>query len=102
MAKLGLFTLIAAFAGTLALTGLTADTASAGKPCSRAKPQFKLVIEACRKGGQDEAKKQMKAFVKEAKKQHGDLTCNTCHAKVGGDFPLKPDGAKKFQELGGM
>jgi hypothetical protein len=101
MAKLGLFTLIAAFAGALVLAGLTAETASAGKPCSRAKPQSKLLSDACTKGGQDEAKKQMKAFLKEAKKKNGDLTCNSCHAKVGGEYPLKPDGAKMFQELGG-
>ncbi len=101
MAKLGLFTLIATFVGTLALVGMTADTASAGKPCARAKPDSKLVAEACKKGGQDEAKKQMKAFLKEAKKKNASLTCNTCHSKVGGAYPLKPDGAKLFLELGG-
>lgn len=101
MAKLGFFTLIAAFVGTLAVTTLTTDTASAGKPCAHAKLESKLMQDACKKGGQDEAKKVMKAFLKTAKKQKSDVTCNSCHTKVGGAYPLKPDGFKMFKELGG-
>ena len=102
MAKLGFVTLIAAFIGTLSIVGLTADDASAGKPCARKKFETKLAMDACKKGGQDEAKKVMKAYLKDAKKKNADLTCNTCHTKVGGAYPLKPDGTKKFKELGGI
>ena len=102
MAKLGLFTLIATFVGTLAIAGMTSDTASAGKPCQHAKLESKMLKDACKKGGQDEAKKVMKAFLKEAKKKKASMTCNTCHSKVGGAYPLKPDGGKLFAEFGGQ
>src|SRR5687767_11910073 len=97
MAKLGLFSLIAAFVGTLAIVGATSDDASAAKPCARKKFESKLVKDACQKGGQAEAKKMMKAYLKEAKKKNADLGCATCHSKVGGDYPLKPDGLKKYK-----
>ena len=57
MAKLGFASIIAAFVATLALVGVTAKDASAGKPCSRTKYETKFLADACKKGGQDEAKK---------------------------------------------
>jgi hypothetical protein len=102
MAKLGFVSIIAAFVATLAIVGFTAQEASAGKPCVRKKFETTFLTEACKKGGQDEAKKQMKAFMKEAKKKKTDLTCASCHKKVGGDYPLKPDGTKLAKELGMM
>ncbi len=102
MAKLGFFTLIAAFIGTLTIVGLTSNDASAGKPCSRAKTETKFLGNACKKGGQDEAKKVMKAFLKDYKKTHAAATCTTCHAKVGGAYPLKPDGLRLFKEAGNL
>jgi hypothetical protein len=101
MAKLGFLSLIAAFVGTLTVVGLTSDEASAGKACAHKKLETTLVTEACQKGGQDEAKKVMKTFLKDAKKQNADLTCASCHTKVGGDYPLKPDGLKLFKQYGG-
>lgn len=100
MAKLGFVTLIATFIGTLALVGLTPE-ASAGKPCAHANLESKMMKDACKKGGQTEAKKVMKTFLKEAKKTNADLTCQSCHSKVGGDYPLKPGGMQKFKDLGG-
>jgi L-lactate utilization protein LutC len=79
----------------------TSKDASAGKACSRTKFDSTLVANACKKGGQDEAKKVMKAYLKEAKKKNASLGCPSCHSKVGGDFPLKPDGLKLFKENGG-
>jgi hypothetical protein len=101
MAKLGFVTLIAAFVSTLAIVGITSRDATAGKPCAHAKLESKMLQDACKKNGQDEAKKVMKAFLKEAKKKKPDVTCNSCHSKVGGDYPLKKDAWKLFGELGG-
>lgn len=101
MAKLGFVTLIAAFVATLTIVGLTTNDASAGKPCARTKFETKFLADACKNGGQDEAKKAMKAYLKDAKKKNPDLTCNTCHTKVGGAYPNKPDSLKLFKEYGG-
>ncbi len=101
MAKLGFFSLIAAFVGTLAIVGVTSQDASAARPCARKKFESTLVKAACQKGGQDEAKKVMKAYLKEAKKKNASLACATCHSKVGGDYPLKPDGQAKYKSNGG-
>jgi len=102
MAKLGFVTLIAAFVATLTAVGFSTQDASAAKPCARTKFDSKMVKDACTKGGQDEAKKVMKAFLKEAKKKDAAVGCASCHSKVGGAYPLKPDGAKKFKDLGGL
>ena len=95
MTKLALWSLLAA------LGVMSAMTASAAKPCARKKFETELVKAACAKGGQDEAKKVMKTFLKEAKKKNATLGCATCHSKVGGDYPLKPDGRKLFKDSGG-
>ncbi|HUQ03060.1 MAG TPA: hypothetical protein VM261_11245 [Kofleriaceae bacterium] len=100
MAKLGFASIITAFVATLAIVGFTAESASAGKPCSRAKTETKFLGDACKKGGQDEAKKVMKAFLKDYKKANPSATCNTCHTKVGGAYPLKPDGLQKAKDAG--
>lgn len=100
MAKLGFASIIAAFVATLAIVGVTADDASAGKPCSRKKFETKFLGDACKAGGQDEAKKVMKAFLKDYKKTNASATCNTCHTKVGGAYPLKPDGLQKAKDAG--
>lgn len=102
MAKLGFASLLAVFIATLTLVAVTSHDASAGKPCSRAKFETKLVADACKKGGQDEAKKVMKAWLKEAKKKQAATACQTCHSKVGGAYPLKPTGLKAYKDLGGL
>lgn len=75
--------------------------ALAANPCSRAKFETALVGDACKAGGQDAARKAMKAFVKEKKAANPDLKCETCHKEIGNGFPLEADGLKKFRELGG-
>jgi hypothetical protein len=71
----------------------------AGKPCARSAFKTDLVKQACKDGGQTAAKKAMKDFVKKAKKTEPDLACDSCHTKVGGDFPLTKDGVTKFEKL---
>ena len=100
MVKLGFLSLVAAFVGTLAVVNVLPE-ASAGKPCARTKFDTTQLAEACKKGGQDEAKKQMKAYLKLAKKKKPDMGCPTCHSKVGGNYPLKADGLKLYKEYGG-
>lgn len=101
MAKFGLLTLVAGCIATLTLVAGTSGDATAGKPCSRKKYETVLVDTACKTGGVDEAKKAMKDYLREAKKQNESLTCATCHSKVGGDYPLKPKGLATFREYGG-
>ena len=99
MAKLGFFALVFAAVGIVGATTMT--PASAGKPCARAKFESKMVADACKAGGQDEAKTVMKAFLKEAKKKNADATCQTCHSKLAPKYDLKPDALKLFKEYGG-
>jgi len=101
MAKFGLLTLVAAIFSTIALVGITSSDVVAGKPCARAKFETKMVAEACKAGGQDKAKSEMKAFLKKVKKQNADASCQSCHKKVGGDYPLKPDALEQFKKYGG-
>ena len=100
MPRLGFVSLIAGFVA-IPVVVVVMGTASAGKSCARTKFQTVLVRDACQKGGQDEAKVQMKTFLKQAKKKEATLGCASCHSKVGGDYPLKPDGLKRFVEHGG-
>ena len=100
MAKLGFASIIAAFVATLALVGATSHEASAGKPCARTKYETKFLADACKAGGQDQAKKVMKAFLKDFKKTTPTGACTTCHSKVGGAYPLKPDGLQKAKDAG--
>jgi hypothetical protein len=60
-----------------------------------------MVGDACKKGGQAEAKKAMKAFLKKAKKQEAKLDCKSCHTKLAPKYELKPDGLDHFKRLGG-
>lgn len=95
MRKLGL-----AIAIIVTLTPLAAH---AGKPCARRKFETKLVGDACKKD-QEAAKTAMKDFLKtvnQGKGMHDRVGCPSCHAKVGGDYPLKPTGLKTFKDLGG-
>ncbi len=84
----------------LSLTPHEADASS--KPCARKEFKTELVKQACAEGGQRAAKKAMKAFVKKAKKAKGgdpDLACDSCHKKMGGDYPTKPEALDKLQKL---
>lgn len=77
----------------------TSADAWSGKPCARTKFESALVEKACAEGGQSAAKKAMKAFVKKAKKTDPELACDSCHTKIGGDYPINKDGAAKLKEL---
>jgi hypothetical protein len=101
MLKLGLASLVAAALATLSIVTLTGGDADAAAPCKRAKFETKMVADACKKGGQAEAKKVMKSWMKEAKKQDSGLTCASCHTTLAGTYPNKPDAVKKYKALGG-
>lgn len=80
----------------------TSADAWSGKPCARTKFESTLIKKACAEGGQSAAKKAMKDFVKKAKKADGgdpELACDSCHTKIGGDYPTNKDGAAKLKEL---
>jgi hypothetical protein len=101
MARFGLLSLALAFATVIGVTSYSSP-ADAGDPaCKRAKFETKLVADACAKGGQKAAKDVMKKFLKDGKKKQSDLACDSCHTKLAPDYPLKPDGLKRFKELGG-
>jgi hypothetical protein len=74
----------------------------AGKPCARTKFENPAVKKACAEGGQTAAKKLMKDFVKRVKKAEGgdpELACDSCHTKIGGEFPTNKEAAAKFKKL---
>jgi len=88
----------------LATTALTLphEAAASSKPCTHKHLTTQMLKQACAKGGQRAAKKTMKAFVKKAKKAKGgdpDLACDSCHKKLGGNYPIKADALKHLQKL---
>ena len=95
MAKLGLFASITAV--ITALTFATMSTTDAADACVHKEFKTEMVKSACTKGGQAAAKDAMKAFNKEKKIK----SCNDCHKSLAPSYELKPDGLKKYQDLGG-
>ena len=95
MKKLAIIILAGA---SIAVLSLSAPQAvDAASDCARKEFKTKLIEKACKKGGQKEAKKAMRKFMKDAKKATKEnYTCKTCHAKASGDYPLKKDGLKRF------
>jgi hypothetical protein len=87
---------VIAFVSCLAFAA-TSSTAESADPCKRTEFKTQLVKDACAKGGQAEAKDQMKAFMKSAKIK----SCNQCHAKLAPNYELKADGVKQFTAAGG-
>lgn len=89
------------------LTAVTAPVAgrTAGPPCVTKEFKTEMVKAACEKGGQDEAQKQMKAFVAKhaPKKVKGApiFTCNACHTTLAPKFERKPDAVEFYKALGG-
>lgn len=94
------FALIILAGASIAVLSLGApEQADAGKDCARKEFKTKLVQDACKKGGQAEAKKAMREFMKKAKKASGDkITCTSCHTKSSGDYPLKKDGMALYEK----
>lgn len=94
-----------ALGGALGWVGLSGapTRALAADPCVATKFDTKLVAEACKAGGKDEAKAVLKAWQKAVNDKDPTLkiTCKTCHSVLDPSFDLKPDGLKRFRELGG-
>jgi hypothetical protein len=101
MARLGLIAVALGFAGTIAAVSLAPQEAVAAKACARTKFDTKLVADACKKGGQAEAKKEMKKFLKTAKKKEATIDCKSCHTKLAPKYELKDDALEHFKKLGG-
>lgn len=97
------FALIAMATVSIAFLSLASapQSVEAGPACAHAKQETKVVAEACKKGGQAEAKKAMKKFLSKAKQQDASLNCKSCHTSLAPKYELKPDGLAKFKKLGG-
>lgn len=100
MSKFGLFASVLSIAGALTFAAFSAsadDAPATPAPCVHKEFKTELVKQACEKGGQQEAKTVMKAFMKEKKIK----TCNACHSKLAPKYDLKPDGLDQFHKAGG-
>lgn len=101
MAKLGLLALALSFVGIIGAAALAPQEATAGAACKHTTFQTKDIAAACKKGGQADAKKAMKKFLKAAKKKQANLECGSCHAKLAPTYELKTDAFDKYKKLGG-
>lgn len=97
------FALIAMATVSIAFLSLASapQSVEAGSACSRTKYETKMVEQACKKGGQAEAKKAMKKFLSKAKQQDASVNCKSCHTSLSPKYDLKPDGLAMFKKLGG-
>jgi hypothetical protein len=100
--KLALALTLGALLGFVGLSSAP-EVALASTPCVHTKFDTKLVGDACKAGGQEEAKTVMKAWVKAAKEKDANLklTCNSCHSSLAPNFELKSDALTQFKNLGG-
>ena len=94
------FGAVAAFGVYLgtATSAVAEPAAPAIKPCTAKKFDFKEVEQACKKGGQKEAKTYMKSVVKKAKAAGEEVTCKSCH-KSTKTFELKPNAVADFKKI---
>lgn len=97
MAKLGIVASIATIVVSLGIATLTHSDALATTPCVTKEFKTELAKNACAKGGQAEAKAEMKKFMKAAKIK----SCNACHAKLAPNYELKKDALEQFKKAGG-
>jgi hypothetical protein len=97
MSKLGLIASILSISGVLTFATFTASADDAPAPCVHTDFKTELVKQACAKGGQPQAKTEMKAFMKEKKIK----SCNQCHEKLAPKYELKKDGLDQYQKAGG-
>lgn len=103
MVKLGFAALIATFLATLTVVTVSSPgTADAAAPCKAKKLETKFVQDACKAGGQKGAKDAMKKAMKDWKKKDSSVSCASCHSKVGGDYPKKPNAMKDLTEKFGV
>lgn len=101
-AKLALGTLLAAAITTLTFETIASSSVEAVVACKRNKFDTTMVAAACKAGGQKTAKDEMTSWVRAAKKRKPDLSCQTCHTKVAGDYPVKPTALRLYKDLGGQ
>lgn len=101
MKKLSLALVLGAIASMSWLALAPSEADAEATACFRSKFETKMTEDACKKGGQDEAKKVWKAWVAEAKKTDATVSCKGCHSKLGPEFPLSADGLEKYKKLGG-
>jgi len=95
-----------ALAVTLGLTVAPMVSRAGGPPCTQKEFRTEMIKTACQKGGQDEAKKEMIAFVakngaKGQKITKTLFTCNACHDKLDPNFERKPTAFDLYKQLGG-
>ncbi len=101
MAKLGLLALALSFVGIIGAASMAPQEATAGAACKTTTFKSKDIAAACQKGGQADAKKAMKKFLKAAKKKQANLECGSCHSKLAPKYELKTDAFDKYKQLGG-
>jgi hypothetical protein len=101
MVRLAVCSFVLSIAAVLTAITVAPTEAIAAKACKRTTFETKLVADACKKGGQAEAKKVMKTWLKAAKKKDAKLECGSCHSKLAPTYALKPDGLQKYKDLGG-
>lgn len=87
---------LVAFTGLLVALALPSETV-ANPSCKRTTFETTEVKEACQAGGQGAAKKAMKEFTKKYKSAK-IKECASCHSKMSGDYPLKPDGLTLYKD----
>ena len=91
----------------LALAIAPTPSRASGPPCAQTEFKTEMIKAACDKGGQDEAKKQMIAFVAKNGAKGEKLTkskiftCNACHDKLDPTFDRKPTAFDLYKQLGG-
>lgn len=102
MKKLALTILAAASVAILAFAQPQTANAQDDGSCVRKEFKTELVKNACKKGGQKEAKKAMKKFLSQAKKADvGVKTCKSCHSKLKPSYELTKEGLELFKKAGG-
>ncbi len=92
---------IAALATTVALAVSASPAGADAGPCKRTEFKTKAVKAACAAGGQEAAKADMKKFMAKVKASKSDLTCKSCHSKLGPNYELKANGLELYTQLGG-
>ena len=100
MKKIALLGLTFASAAVFSLSA--PHEASAGDPCVRKEFKTKLIAEACKKGGQAEAKKVMKKQLSKLKAKSDKVkTCKSCHTSLAPKYELTADGLELYKQAGG-
>ena len=96
--KLGLIAAVSTIAGALTFASLRrTPTADAADACQRTEFKTEMVRDACKAGGQKQAKDVMKKF----NKDNNIKSCNQCHTKLAPTYELKADAFDQFVKYGG-